>query len=58
MKKSYAFNVMSNVRCHHCDAFLKRRMVEEHAATICWKCMRAFMRMWGFGRKKVLRRVK
>jgi len=57
MKKSYPFDVLSDRRCKNCGSKLKRRMVEEHDATICWKCVRMFMTMWAIGRKKVLRRV-
>ena len=57
MKKNYRFDELSSRRCKNCGEKLKKRMVKEHNATVCWKCVRMFMFMWSIGRKKVLRRV-
>ena len=57
MKKSYSFDVMSDRKCHNCGSLLKKRMVEEHDATVCWKCVKMFMRMFGLGRARTLHRL-
>jgi len=57
VKKSYPFNIMSTRKCNNCSGLLKKRMVEEHNATVCWKCVKMFMRMWGLGRIRTLHRL-
>ena len=57
MKKSYKFDVMSTRKCHNCGNPLKKRMVDEHDAKICWKCLKMFMRQWGTGRQRTLKRL-
>jgi len=57
MKKSYPFNVLSERKCMNCGKLLKKRMVEEHKAKICWKCLKLFMRKYGVGRRRTLTRL-
>ena len=57
MKKNYKFDVMSDRDCMSCYKPLKKRMVEEHDAKVCWTCVKKFMRKWGLGRTRTLHRL-
>ena len=55
MKKSYAYNEMSDRRCRLCNKPLKRRLVEEQDAKICYTCAKEQMILNGVGMSRVKR---
>ena len=57
MKKSHSYNMMSDQKCHNCGAKLKLRMVEEHGAKFCYKCVKMFRLKWGIGRRRTLKQL-